>query len=236
MSLDAHYKALMARAGEALDKLVEDGERFPAFTAAHNFGTEFETLISAVKERPEAIIFDLALKEFHFSLYASSSGSYRHAHVGLRLFFELFCAGVLFSAYEIKLRSWLAGSEGSDIKWSAISSPETGIFSTNFLNAFNPDISPSGKQYLAIATKAYRECSEFVHGNVHTHELDTKPLRYRSEILDAWIDRAEAIRLCVIFSFAGRYLRLLDKAAQAKVEHIMLDSFGHLAAVQAVYS
>lgn len=236
MSLDAHYKELMARANETLNGLVEDGERFQAFTAVHNYGAEFETLISAVKERPEAIVFNLALKEFYFSLYASANGSYRHAHIGLRLSFELFCAGVFFSAYEIKLRSWLAGLEGSDINWAAISSSETGIFSTNFLKAFNPDISPSGKQYHAIATKAYRECSEFVHGNVHTHELDSKPLGYRSEILEAWIERAGAVRLCVIFSFAGRYLRLLDKGAQAKVEQIMLDNFGHHAAIQAIYS
>ncbi len=159
MNSDAYYRALMAQASASLDRLAEDGQRFSDFTAVHNYGADFEALISAVQDRPEAIIYRLALKEFHLSIYASASGSYRHAHIGLRLFLELFCAGVFFSAYEIKLRLWLAGSEGSDINWSAISNVETGIFSVNFLRAFNPDISGSGKQYMTLATRVYRECS-----------------------------------------------------------------------------
>jgi hypothetical protein len=128
MSLGDHYRTLMARAGEALEHLAADDEQFPEFTAVHNFGAEFEALVSAVKDRPESVVFDLALREFYFSLYAASGGSYRHAHISLRLFFELFAAGIFFSAYEIKLRSWLSGAEDSDINWASISNPEDGIF------------------------------------------------------------------------------------------------------------
>jgi hypothetical protein len=237
MTAHAQYKALIANASDSLDHLVADKPRLSAFTAAHNYSADFETLVSVVRPRPEAAVLDLAVKEFHQSLYASASGSYRHAHISLRLFFELFCAGVLFSAYEIKLRSWLSSLEGSDIIWSTIVSPDNGIFSVNFLRAFNPDISEYGKQYLTIATKTYRECSEFVHGNFSTHKQDANPpLTYNGDIIDAWLERAEAVRLCVVFSFAGRYLRLLDKDAQTKVESIMLDNFGHLGAVQTIYA
>jgi hypothetical protein len=104
-----------------------------------------------------------------------------------------------------------------------------------FLSAFHPDIAASGKQYRVMAAKVYRECSEFVHGNMHTHDLGATPLRYDKQLLDAWVSRAEAVRLCVIFAFAGRYLRLISKDGQGKVEGIMLDTFGHLSAVQAIY-
>jgi hypothetical protein len=171
MGADAYYKELLARASKSWSDLIEDKDGFSAFTAAHNYAEEFDTLISVVKDRPEAVVFKLALKECYLSLYASASGNYRHAHIGLRLVLELFCAGVFFSAHEIKLRSWLAGYDGSDVNWSAITGPD-GIFSTNFLRSFNPDIAQSGKQYQAIATKTYRECSEFVHGNLITHTSD----------------------------------------------------------------
>lgn len=75
-----------------------------------------------------------------------------------------------------------------------------------------------------------------MHGNVNTYNFDASDLTYRSAIIEAWTQRAQAIRLCVIFSFAGRYLSLIDKANQMKVEHIMLDNFGHLPAVQSIYS
>lgn len=236
MTLEAHYKALIAQASNSLDTLLQDGQRLSAFTSVHNHSADYETIISVIGDRPESAIFDLALKEFHLSLFASVTGSYRQAHAALRLFLELVCAGVFFSAYEIKLRSWLAGAEGSDITWATISSPDCGIFSTNFLRAFHPNLSSHGKQYLAIATKTYRECSEFVHGNINTHTPETIPMTYRSDDIDAWIERAEAVRLCILFSFAGRYLRLIDKSARNKVGDIMLDSFGHFPAIQAIYT
>jgi len=236
MSLSAHYRQLITQTGTSLGNLIVDTDQFPAFTAIHNYATEFETLTSVVGDRPEIVIFRSAIKEFYYSLYACATGGYRHAHIGLRLFFELFSAGIFFSAYEIKLRSWLSDLDGSDINWSAISHPETGIFSVTFLNAFNPDLCETGKQYRVIAAKAYRECSEFVHGNIHTHDPNVELFSYQIEFLQAWMERAEAIRLCVIFCFAGRYLRFLDKDARGKIEYIITESLGHLPAIQDIYS
>ena len=235
MSADEHYRTLVHRAAESVEQLIGDAETITPFTAVHNAGGEVEKLISSVSERPEALLYNLALREYNYSLYAAASGSYRHAHIGLRMFLELFSAGVYFSAYEIKLRSWLGGYEGSDINWSALSNAETGIFSTSFLNAFHPTMASSAKQYRTIATTTYRECSEFVHGNIHTHDLSFLPLSYKKESIQAWIDRAEAAHLCAVFSFAGRYLSLLGKEKQGAVESIMIDRLGHIAAIQQVY-
>lgn len=236
MSADEHYRALVQRAAESVESLVGDVEPFTTFVAVHNVADEIEKVVSAVAERPEAVLYKLALREYNYALYAASSGSYRHAHIGLRMFLELFSAGIYFSAYEIKLRSWLSGFDGSDINWAALSNSDTGIYSTSFVNAFNPAISSSAKQYRTIATATYRECSEFVHGNIHTQDLSFPPLSYKRESLQEWIDRAEAANLCVLFSFASRYLALLSKDQLAQVEAPMIDRLGHIAAVQQIYT
>lgn len=192
-------------------------------------------MFSTVENRTEHSIFLLAAHEFQSALYEVACGAYRHAHISLRLFFELFSAGILFSAYELKLRSWLSGAPNSDISWSLISDPDKGIFSNSFLNAFNPALAESAKQYRALACTIYRECSEFVHGNLHTHEHITDASSYNGDMLIKWKNRAEAVRLCIIFTFAGRYLNFLPPDEQRKLETIMLETLGHLSGIQEIF-
>jgi hypothetical protein len=68
----------------------------------------------------------LAIREYQFALFAAAGGTYRHASISLRLFFELALATVHFSAYEIKLRKWLSNS--GDIVWAALIDSDNGVY------------------------------------------------------------------------------------------------------------
>ncbi|MDP3415347.1 hypothetical protein [Falsiroseomonas sp.] len=219
-----------------MESLTAESDQLAEFTSVHNIANELETLVRAVNNRPELVVYEHALQEFQFSLYAAAGGSYRHAHISLRLCFELFSAGVLFSAHEIKLRNWLSGAENSDVNWGQITHPETGIFSTFFVRSFNSELSSSAKQYQVVALKVYRECSEFVHGNVQTHGSIGRPIEYNADLLRGWADRVKAARICIIFAFAGRYLALLENTRRNQIESIMTENLGHLPAVRAAYS
>ncbi len=149
---------------------------------------------------------------------------------------ELVLATVYFSAYEVKLRNWLANSNDSDIKWSTISDPDNGVYSKGFLGAFHPGIEESGKQYSTIASRVYRECSEYVHGNRHTHADAAQPLAYSRLALQAWAGRVDATRLSTVFAFAGRYLRLLEPGVRNELEGLMVEHLGHLPTIRQVYA
>jgi len=213
--------------------MLGDQQALAEFTKSHNFVSDFELLLAVIKGRPEAQVLELAIREYQFALYAAASGRYRHAHISLRLFLELALTTINFSAHEIKLHKWLANSE--DIVWAALVDPDNGVFASSFIAAFNPGLASDGKQYAAIAGQVYRECSEFVHGNLHTHGDTGLPLGFDAVELKAWIERTDAVHLAVIFAFAGRYLRLLLPDARNRLELLMMDNFGHIAAVQEIY-
>jgi hypothetical protein len=232
MSVADHYGALVDRSKKLLDKMVADDEAVVAFTKSHNFLADYQALHDAIAHRPEAKVFSLAIREYQFALYALSIGTYRHAFISLRLFFELGLATVYFSAFEIKLRKWLKSTE--DIVWGALVDTDNGVYAHAFISAFEPELASSAKQYRVLAEKVYRECSEYVHGNMHTHAetlLDFDKSHFLS-----WHERADTVRLCILFPFAARFLTLSSKTDRDKLESIMVESLGHLPTIQALYN
>jgi len=205
-----------------------------ALTASHNYLLDYDAIKLAIADRPELPVLDSAVKEYQLALFALISGQYRHAFGGLRLFFELMLATVQFSAHEIEYRMWAKDSK--DITWSALKDPQIGVFSTNFIRAFNPEFSDSAKQYLAIAEAVYRECSEFVHGNAGTHTILPSDMVFQEEVFFSWHQKAATMRLAIIFVFSARYINYVPKEAKARLEPIIMDALGTLPAVQAIFS
>ena len=150
------------------------------------------------------------------------------------LSFELVLASVNFSANEYSLRMWMQGSQ--DIVWQNLISAETGVFSTNFLKAFNPATSEYAKQYRTLAEKVYRECSEYVHGNAHTHESLPDQIVFIEKIFSDWHLKTENIALCVNFALSSRYLYLSKKESRTLVERSVMDSIGHLDYIRALFT
>ncbi|TKC90967.1 hypothetical protein FAZ69_06255 [Trinickia terrae] len=203
-------------------------------TTSHNYLLDYDAIKLAIAERPEASVLDSAVKEYQFALFALVSGQYRHAFGGLRLFFELMLATVQFSAHEIDYRMWVKDSK--DINWNALKDVQSGVFSVNFIRAFNPEFSDSAKQYLAIAEVVYRECSEFVHGNAGTHSMLPSDITFQEKAFFSWHEKAATMRLAIIFAFSARYLNYVTKEATDRMEPIITDVLGNLPPVQAIFS
>lgn len=178
-------------------------------------------------------MFKLALVEYQHALYTVAVAQYRQAHVSLRLFFELSLCCILFSAREIDAHLWLKGRKDSN--WAAITSKDDGVFSKHFVGAFFEEMKEHCEEYQALAVSLYRDCSEFVHGNRQTFDgLDTA-ISFKPKLLDNWIDRADTAQRVIKFAFLCRYLRHLDRIEANKFEQMALESFGDLAAMQALF-
>lgn len=233
MSVCDHYIELIERGRTILEETFKDTESNAAFTRAHNFIPEYELLCNVIVARPEAKVLALSIREYQFALYALAAGNYRHAYISLRLFLELALSTIHFSASELKLRKWLANQD--DIIWSALVHRESGIYSASFISAFEPELASLGKQYGALAEKVYRECSEHVHGNIHTHAETDAPITYNKDACKSWNSLADSAHLCIVFAFAARFLKFLGADERNQLEAVLLDALGTHPAIQAYY-
>lgn len=234
MDLIEHYRVLIRNTDTVMDMMVDTNGASEALIASHNYLLDYDVLKMAIAERPESTVFDSAVKEYQFALFALVSGQYRHAFGGLRLFFELMLATVQFSAHEVDYRMWV--KDAKDINWNSLKDPQSGVFSVNFIRAFNPEFSESAKQYSAIAETVYRECSEFVHGNAGTHAILPSDITFQKEAFFSWHEKATTMRLAIIFAFSARYLNYVTDKATIRMEPIITDILGNLPPVQAIFS
>lgn len=234
MEVSKHYIELHKHSEAILQEMIADKEALTALTASHNFLLDYDRFKFAIATRPEVDVLNAAVKEYQLALFALANGQYRHAFVGVRLFFELMLSAIQFSAHEIDYRMWARSTK--DINWTALTEPTTGIFAVNFIRAFNPSFSEEAKPYLAIAAKVYRECSEFVHGNASTHASLPDNISFHKETFLSWHQKAEAMRVVITFAYSARYLGHIGKHELNTIEPVVLDVLGHIPAVQAIFS
>ena len=224
-----YYRELAAQRLSVSEKAIADGDAFAKQVVSHNAIRDFEALAGTMP--PDARqVFVLGIREFQYALEAVIGGNYRHAHISLRLAFELWVASIRFSADLLKLKLWMAGTE--DLLWSTLNDPDKGLFSHTFLNAFFPELKEYRMQYLGLSNTVYRECSEYVHGNPHTHEpVDAARTYDRDKFLE-FHDRVETVRLCVLFGYACRFLKDLDNGKLPTIEPLISEAFGELSEIQ----
>lgn len=226
------YDNMHAASREVLQRSFEadvDG----ALGRAHCFAEDYERCLKLAAGRPEQGIFKHALREYQFSLLALVQGHYRHAHMALRLFFELSLLGVYLSAKEVDLRLWLIGDR--DHTWSEIINDENGVFSLKFFSAFSGVCVDERKYFLSISQKIYRECSEFVHGNFASGEAIPGTLSFSQQTMDGWIDKAASVRMVVLFAMLVRYGASADKSLLRELKDALSDNLGHLQGVRLTF-
>lgn len=233
MDVAEYYKALAEQRAEIIAECVSDTPTFAMHITSHNALKDFEVMLGVIAG-PERAIFMQACREYQYSLEAVLSGNYRHAFSSLRLAFELFTATVYFSANQMKMHLWLQGND--DLWWSTLTDQDNGVFSHNFLRAFNPALSQYRSQYSALAARVYRECSEYVHGNPGTYENTQTKVAYDSNRTQTFHDKVATVRICVLFQFLLRYSSSLSGVDKNLVEPLIIEEFGHFPEIQDLFN
>ncbi|MFI6739151.1 hypothetical protein ACIBI9_40045 [Nonomuraea sp. NPDC050451] len=188
----------------------------------------YEEMISS---RPESSLLRDARKEFGYATYAASSGLYRLAYDGVRLFLELSFASVYFSANELQRRKWL--SDRYDFSWSKALSADEGMLSKSFVREFKEDAIEQAHVYSDMAASCFRHCSQFVHGKASVTSRLPQTVAYAEPVLSDWAETAKKAATAVLYLLYCRYAEELlpgdDKGAlHSVIEH----SFSHIPSVR----
>ncbi|MFC4062371.1 hypothetical protein ACFOWE_29070 [Planomonospora corallina] len=183
-----------------------------------------------IASRPEKKQLGDARRELAFAVYAASSGLYRLAYAGLRLFLELSFASVYFSANELHRRKWIA--DRKDFSWSSALDKESGVLSQEFVREFCEAGLNDAPKYATIAAKCYRHCSQFVHGKDITTSLLPEDLSYSFEILADWSTTAKDAAESVLYLLYCRYSEEVFDTSDSALCDTLEHSFSHLRTIR----
>ena len=228
-----YYTELNLKCSEVLVYSL-DQPRHDLVASTHSSIFDYTTCIDVLKGRAEYDILKVAIREFQMALLSVNMGLYNQAFIGLRFFLERTLVAVMFSAKEIDLRLWLRGE--MDTTWASLINADTGIFSSPFCRAFFPELWGETKHFERIAQKVYRECSEYVHGNISVQDKIPEKLEFNEHLFKEWHTKAQTIRRLLLFVFCLRYLKFIGKDSLQKTEAILISDFGNLHAVRDIFN
>lgn len=186
--------------------------------------------LEALDSKPEAQQFQSAHRDFGLAFYAAMTGLYRQAFSTLRSFLEVTVGATYLSSHEFKRRQWVSGKH--DISWKAITSTESGLYSTPFLEEFCPEAVDEQEEMLEKLKRTYRRCSEYIHGNVSTSQMLPTEISYREDITKEWLSVADSALNATMHCFIVRYYKDLSRSSKGIVEGSLEDHFSHLVSVR----
>jgi len=227
------YKALSEKCIEISNDSFSDEEKIKVIGKSHSFIDDYNSWLSVLSEKPEYYILQIAIREYQTALLANVLGLYNLAFTGLRFFFERSLIAVMFSSKELDLRLWEKSER--DTYWNEIIDNDAGIFSHRFSRAFFPDLKDECLHYKRMSEKVYRECSEFVHGNIISQKKVPETLIYHQDLSQEWHQKVVTIRSVIFFTFCLRYLNFLKPHQLSKIENCALDEFSHISPIRSIF-
>lgn len=189
---------------------------------------DIEAWRKVLKQQPESKLFETATQEYAISLLNVCQGQYRNAFKGLRLVLELCLQGTYLSANQVLLSEWLQSE--ADTVWTTLVDPESGPLSKRFCSAFFPELLDHVANFREMAKTVYRELSECIHGNVPNHIPLPASLAFDRETFLLWHDKANIVRLVILFSLSVRYLAAVPE--KAAIESGLIEQLGHIEAIR----
>jgi hypothetical protein len=189
--------------------------------------TQWERVLS---NRPESLVLRSAISEATVGAFLLISGLYRPAFVSLRLFLEMSLAMVHFSSNRLDLAEWTQGRR--DVNWSELIDSGVGVLSRRYADAFFPDLRETVSTYNSIGGKAYRELSEYVHGNRQTWVNTPESIEFSATLQTQWASQFDAATGVVMYAMALRFLKELGPAEVAPLSATIGVSLGHIQAIQ----
>lgn len=228
-SVSTFYANAHAASGSVLQQTI-DSAQFGTLCTCHSVIDDLHCWRQVLVGRRELLILDLAATEYELSLLAVMRGDYRGAFIRLRLHIELICLSIYGSANRLDLEDWIGGIQ--DTSWNRLTEETSGVFSTRFCRSFCPELVPEAKHYRSIATALYRECSEYVHGNISVTPAIPVTLSYSDALVQLWTAKATNASLIVTFLLTMRYLSELSSEQVSKTSEIIMDRLGHIHFIQ----
>ncbi|MBT78987.1 MAG: hypothetical protein CL587_01175 [Alteromonadaceae bacterium] len=188
------------------------------------FSEDLNTWAELLKEGTDCTILISAIQEFELGFQAVVSGQYRYSFIAQRYFLEQICRFVYLSTNELHLRHWKLGVR--DISWGSLVDKENGIFSRIFIRAFFSEVESEGDHLITVASKLYRESSEFIHGNFNKIEELPNSIEFNESLLERWIEFMETSRFLALFLLFMRFAKDIDRNNLSMIEEMAKEELG----------
>jgi hypothetical protein len=218
--LDAHEKC-----GEILTSTLSSPNA-SQLAKVHTFLSDLDAWIQVVGSKDKCLL-EASHKELQMGSIALTMGLYRQSFTSLRFMLERSLAAVKLSTDLVRRNRWI--NTNDDIAWITIVNEETGIFSFSFADAFFPELREIVKSVGDTARNAYRQCSEYIHGNFSN--LSTYQPKFDVVLFAKWLEILNNAKFCVQFSLFLRYWNELDVSMKNHVESAVRDELSHIALV-----
>ena len=218
-----HFNNLNQQFGGVIEESFSS-EHSAKLIELFQFSEDLNVWADLLNNGADRTILISAIQEFELGFQAVVSGQYRYSFIAQRYFLEQICRFIYLSTNELHLRHWKLGLR--DISWSSLIDNENGIFSKVFMRAFYPEIEAEGPHLIAIASKLYRESSEFIHGNFSKIEELPSSIELNSSLLNKWIDFMETCKFIALFLLFMRFSKDIDGQEVHKIEEMAKEELG----------
>ena len=198
------------------------------------FTEDYELWIKLAKDSYEEDIYKQALEQYKAMLLFWNMGLYKYAFIALRGYFELTLFAIQLSTCELDYRMWKNGE--LDLYWSDITDCNKGIFSPQFVKAFQPSFVETSKLMINMSKCVYRECSEYIHSNYITSEFLPEETSFNQQVFEDISNKTETINKVITFGFTMRYLEKIIKQGKLQCfENSIMENIGNIPCISEIY-
>ncbi|MFD0751275.1 hypothetical protein ACFQZS_14085 [Mucilaginibacter calamicampi] len=208
MNITKYLEHVDKEAKEIFSKTIQDSA---SFGKAHFLSTCLFEFSQSIQDLNEQEMLRTVCSQLESGMINLAYGLYRQAFASLRLAFEMCLGAVHFSIHKMEHFEWIHGK--ADIKWAKLIDSENGVLSKRFANAFFPELSEIMPSYNDRAGKAYRELSEFVHGNSQTWLKSGIVLKYNDTLKGHYFSLLKEVGEIILIVISCRYLKYFKKEA-----------------------
>lgn len=209
------------------------GDLMPKVSTCHHFIDDLALWAKALSGHAVAPLLQLAKLEYEFAVFAAVRADYRSAFTRLRLFVELVCLSAYGSTHRIHLAEWLSGDQ--DTAWGLMMHEKDGILSPRFCQCFAKELTPEVGHIRGLTRNLYRDCSQFVHGNVHSTADVPIHIEFDRDTLERWLSRCDSSMVSMTFVLALRFSVDLDRATLDKLREPILERVGNMSQMQELF-
>lgn len=218
-----HFLSLNQQFGGVIEESFST-ENSAKLIELFQFSDDLNIWVDLLNDGTDRTILISAIQEFELGFQAVLSGQYRYSFIAQRYFMEQICRFIFLSTNELYLRHWKLGLR--DIAWGTLIDNEHGVFSKVFIRAFYPEIEENGSHLITVASKLYRESSEFIHGNFNKIEELPTSIELNSSLLEKWIGFMETSRFIALFLLFMRFSKDIDSQDIYKIEEMAKEELG----------
>lgn len=199
---------------------------------AHHLSSCIFEFSEQISDEAEKNILITVSSQLEAATLNAAMGLYRQAFASLRLAFEMGLGAAHFSVHKLEFSEWLDGH--ADIKWSTLVDEDNGVISKRFSNAFFKELNDDVQVYREKAILAYRNLSEYVHGNNETWARSGLKIRYNEPLLEFYFESFKSVVEVIIFVLTCRYIKSFD-ANELESLLFISEELSHICAIREAF-